>query len=235
MIHRLFVLMLVSVACAWAESEVVLLSPFQVTKAGESELPPITVRKTGDYLLLQLELTNDTRDPDKRRDEIYETIKGMLAQGGQVAKLEISTREMVLNAANYQTRLELSPEKSDTSKVELLLKLPLTGADDVSALTAQLRSFAKKIHVIGRTEVFPGEIGISVRTPERFRYEVIAKVAEDVKRLKELFGNGFEIIVRGLDQRLRWQRASISELELYLPYSYEVYPKDAEKMVVSEN
>lgn len=210
--------------------EVIVLSPFEVTRT--ESLPPIMIRKTADFLLLQVQVVNDTRDADKRREEIYATIKGIVAAAAKVKSLEISTREMTLTLQNYQVRLDEHSSKADTSTVELLFRLPLAPTDDVAGLTAQLRAFTGQVQVVGRSEVFPGEIGISVKTPERFRYEVIGHIAEDVGKVRQLFGGSFDLLVKGLDQRLQWRRVSISELEIYLPYSYEVLPNKALPMVV---
>lgn len=229
-------ILLILIALAYvarADDEVILLSPFSVASAKETS-PPVSIRKTGDYLLLQVNMVNDTRDPDKRRLEMYDTVKGIISAASEVSNLEVSTREMVLSLQNYQVRLEDQHDKADASSVELLFKLPLLPSDDVAALTSKLRQFSRKVQVVGRTEVFSGEIGISMKNPERFRYEVISKIAEDVKKLKGLFGDGFEILVKGLDQRLQWRRATISEIELYLPYSYEVLPSKAIPFVVNE-
>jgi hypothetical protein len=230
----LSLLLLAAAVVRGQDNDVVILSPFVVSTASES-IPPITLRKTADFLLLQVQITNDTRDEAKRRDEIYQTVKGIISDAAKVPALEITTREMVLTLQNYQVRLEESSSKADTSSVELLFRLPLKPADDVGALTTQLRQFSKRAVVTGRTEVFPGEIGISVRTPERFRYELIGQIAQDVKKLKELFGDSFDLLVKGLDQRLKWRRASVSELELYLPYSYEVLPSKTLPFVMHES
>jgi len=52
--------------------------------------------------------------------------------------------------------------------------------------------------------------------------------------MKDLFGDSFEIVVKGLDQRLEWKRKSVSELEFYLPYAYEVFPIKGGTMVMNE-
>lgn len=223
-------LFLSSVALRGQSDEVIVLSPFEVTVA--ERIPPITIRKTADFLLLQVQVVNDTRDPEKRRAEIYDTVRGIIAAAAQVKSLEISTREMTLNLQNFQVRLQENTSKADTSSVELLLRLPLTPADDVAAFTAQLRQFSSRVQVVGRSEVFPGEIGISVKTPERFRYEVVGHIAEDVTKVRQLFGASFDVMVKGLDQRLQWRRVSVSELEIYLPYSYETLPNKALPLIM---
>ncbi|MBK8478750.1 MAG: hypothetical protein IPL39_21450 [Opitutaceae bacterium] len=224
-------LVLCSALAKGQSDEVVILSPFEVVGPSD-RIPPVTIRKTADFLLLQVEIVNDTRDPERRRVEIYDTVKGVIAAATQVKALEISTREMGLNLQNYQVRLEEKAGKADTSSVELVFRLPLAASDDVAALTAQLRQFSTRVQMVGRSEVLPGEIGISVKAPERFRYELIGHVADDVQKMKQLFGGSFEILVKGLDQRLQWRRVSVSELELYLPYSYDVLPNKGIPMLV---
>lgn len=230
----IIVLALLFTARAGAQEEVILLQPFTVATEKQEVLPPITIRKTGDYLLLQVRIVNDTRDPDKRRAELYDTIKGIITAKDRVHLLEISTREMVLTQQNYAVRLSNEQAKADTSSVELLFRLPLSPSDDVGALTKQLREFSQATSGIGRTEIFPGEIGISVKNPERFRYELIGRIAEDVKKTKNLFGESFEIIVNGLDQRLKWRRTSTSELEFYLAYSYSVLPSKSIPLIIGD-
>jgi hypothetical protein len=83
----------------------------------------------------------------------------------------------------------------------------------------------------GRTEIFTGNLGLSIRNPEKYRYEVVQAVAEDVKKLREAFGDTFEIVVSGLDARLKWERSSVSEIELFLPYRYEVFPSKVSKAI----
>ncbi|ACB73644.1 hypothetical protein [Opitutus terrae] len=209
---------------ARAQDEVIVLSPFEISSARATEKPPIVVKKRADYLLLQISLVNDTREPERRRDEVYATLSGMVTGVPRGSKIELFTEEFTLNPGHYQIPLNDVSEKRDTSRVTLYAKIPLSESDDVGALAEALRSFVRSIRGDGRTEVFTGDLGLSIRNPERYRYDVIQAIAADVKRLREMFGEGFEIVVKGLDARLKWERSSVSEVELYLPFAYEVFP-----------
>lgn len=211
-------------AIAQAQDEVILLSPFEVSSTTATGKPPIVVKKRADFLLLQISLVNDTREPEQRREEVYSTLKAMVGDVPKGAKIELFTEEFTLTRESFQIPLVDVTEKRDTSRVTLYAKIPLTDADDVGGLSQTLRSYVRSIKGEGRTEVFAGDLGLSIRNPERYRYEVVQAVAADVKKLREAFGDAFEIVVTGLDRRLMWQRASISEVELYLPFAYEVFP-----------
>ena len=107
----------------------------------------------------------------------------------------------------------------------ILIMPPQQNASTSAALMSQLGS-------IGATSALSG--GLSIKNPEKYRYEVIRAIAADVQKLREAFGDTFEVTVKGLDARLRWQRSSVSEVELFLPFSYEVFPVKATKVVPLE-
>jgi hypothetical protein len=182
------------------------------------------VKRRADFLLLQITIVNDTREEERRRDEVYGTLRGMLTSIPADSKIELFTEEFTLTPSHFQIPLVDVADKRDASNVTLFAKVPLAEADDAGALADRLRAFVRSVKVQGRTEIFTGDIGLSIKNPERYRYEVVAAIAADVRKLRDAFGDTFEIIVRGLDARLQWQRSSAAEVELYLPFKYELFP-----------
>lgn len=219
---------------ARAQDEALVLSPFTVSSDKASTKPPVVLKRRADFLLLEISLVNDTREEEKRRDEVYATLKGMVAGIPKSSKIELFTEEFTLSSSHYQIPTIDVADKRDTSRLTLYAKVPLAESDDVGTLSDTLRAFVRSIHVEGRTEIFSGDLGLSIRNPEKYRYEVIQAIAADVRKLREAFGESFEITVKGLDGRLRWQRSSISEVELFLPFNYEVFPVKANKVMPIE-
>jgi hypothetical protein len=209
---------------AYAQEETIVLSPFVVSSDKVSTKPPVVLKRRADFLLLQISITNDTREEEKRRDEVYATLHGMVAGIPSDSKIELFTEEFTLTPTHFQIPLVDVAEKRDASTVTLYAKIPLADGDDAGALSEKLRAFVRSVKVEGRTEVFTGDIGLSIKNPEKYRYEVVQAIAADVKKLREAFGDAFEITVKGLDARLQWQRSSVSEVELFLPFKYEIYP-----------
>lgn len=219
---------------AQAQEEAIVLSPFEVSSPRATEKPPIVIKKRADFLLLQISLVNDTREPERRRDEVYNTLKTMIGSVPPGSKIELFTEEFTLTREHFQIPLVDVSEKRDTSRVTLYAKIPLSESDDVGARSEILRSYVRSIRGDGRTEAFTGDLGLSIKNPEKYRYEVIQAIAADVKRLREMFGDGFEITVKGLDSRLKWERSSVSDVELFLPFSYEVFPLKGGKVMLNE-
>ena len=213
-----------------AQDEALVLSPFTVSSDKASTKPPVVLKRRADFLLLQITIVNDTREEEKRRDEVYATLRGMIAGIPKDSKIELFTEEFTLSPTHYQLPLVEVADKRDTTNVTLFAKVPLVESDDAGVLADKLRVFVRSVKVQGRTEVFTGDIGLSIRNPEKYRYEVVQAIAADVKKLREAFGDSFEIIVKGLDARLQWQRSSVSEVELFLPFKYELFPVKMSKI-----
>jgi predicted PilT family ATPase len=95
--------------------------------------------------------------------------------------------------------------------------------DDVPAAIKNLTSFIKKAKISGRTEIeLEGDVGLSLVTPEKYRYEIIGKITEDAKKLRAAVGEKCRIEMSGLSNRVSWQRSDVSELTLYIPYQVQL-------------
>ena len=217
-----------------AQDEAIVLSPFSISSDKASTKPPVVLKRRADFLLLQITVLNDTREEEKRRDEVYATLRGMVASIPKGSKIELFTEEFALTSTHFQIPLVDVADKRDASNVTLYAKVPLTESDDAGVLAETLRAFVKSAKVVGRTEIFSGDIGLSIKNPEKYRYEVIQAIASDVKKLRDAFSDSFEITVKGLDARLQWQRSGVSEVELYLPFKYEIFPLKMPKIEVIE-
>jgi len=217
-----------------AQDEAIVLSPFTVSSDKASTKPPVVLKRRADFLLLQISIVNDTREEEKRREEVYATLRGMIVGIPPDSKIELFTEEFTLTSTHFQIPLADVADKRDASNVTLFAKVPLAEGDDAGVLAERLRRFVRSVKVEGRTEVFTGDIGLSIKNPEKYRYEVVEAIAADVKKLRTAFGDTFEIVVKGLDARLQWQRSSVAEVELFLPFKYELYPVKIAKILPIE-
>ncbi len=75
----------------------------------------------------------------------------------------------------------------------------------------------------GRTELEPeGDVGLSLVSPEKYRYAIIALITADAKKLHTAVGTQCRIRLSGLSNRVLWERSDVSELTLYIPYQVEL-------------
>ncbi len=186
--------------------------------------PPVSLKKTGDFLVLKVSIENDSRVHLNRRSEIHSTLKNIVAAADKSSRIKLHSGEHPIDMSNYRIKLQQGSKRADTSTADIFVKLPLRGNDDISKLTEELRSFISGATITGRTELFPGEVGLSIVDPEQYRYELITRIAEDTKKVANIFDGAYTI--NGLNKKMKTRRANITEIELYLNYNFEIIPKE---------
>ncbi len=184
--------------------------------------PPIALRKTGDFLVLRVKVENDSRDPEARKREMDETLLRLVKAAGLTGRFELHSGEYALTPKNHGLALSEDGSRPDTSYAHLFIKVPLAAEDDVPKLTQELQEFVTAAEVSGRTQLSPGKVGLSVVNPEQYRYELLELIAKDISRLSEIFGGAYGFEVKGLDRRLGVRRVSVTQVELYLKYSFSM-------------
>ena len=185
------------------------------------DTPAVSLTRPGDYLLLPITLTNDTRAEDGRRKEIYATIDRMVAAAGKRFTLVQSGEyPLEVTGGNSKVVLDKEAKRQDTTTVSLSIRASIGGdAKHAEELIASMREFVAKVERIGRTEIDAGkETAVSLTRPERFRYELIKAIAEDTGKVRGELGSGCKVNLEGLNSRIEWRRVSASELLLYIPY-----------------
>ncbi|MES2987105.1 MAG: TonB-dependent receptor [Pseudomonadota bacterium] len=191
--------------------------------------PALALRRTADFAVLQVKVTGDTRDPAKRREEIYAMIRGAITLA-QKSGVELATGETIvepLTLANYQSLILSDDDRDDTQAAGFLVKSALSQGGDPKAALERIARFVRDVPSVGRAEIkTQGEMTLSVVNPEQYRNQIIALVAADATGSAGKFGENYRVQVQGLDRRIQWGRASLSEVYLYLPISYVIVPKD---------
>jgi len=189
-------------------------------------MPAISIEKRADFLVQRVRLTNDTRAAEARREELYRTIRDLLADAAKQPGMALGYGDDFLipvTAKDYEIPLAAGHGRSDTSTTEFYIKRALGPADDVTAVLRSLRSFIEKARMNGRTEILPlGDVGLSVVNPDKYRYEIIEKIAADAKKLQAAVGPQCRVDIAGLSARVSWQRSDVSQLTLYIPYEVQL-------------
>lgn len=224
-------LLIVAWAAPWAAAQGVEEIVVTAARATESApLPGAYLKRSGDFVLLEVAVTNDTREKDARKSEIYETLRTALAAAKRDGSIELSVVDdaglvMPLKVDSASVILSAG-DRPDTSRTTISVKtrIPLENANG-SALIAKLKDFVSGIKPAGRTLLSPnGDVEISIVNPGQYRDRVIALFAEDVRKVTGAIGDEYKVIVRGIDRPIAWRRMGLLELALYIPYNYAVIP-----------
>lgn len=197
---------------------------------GEAPVPGTSLKRPGDFILLNVQVSNDSRDEKTRTNEIKDTLRAMLAAAGRDKSIELSVigdNDLVLPLRLDSATLELvKGKRADTSETTISVKTRIPAqVANTSALVAKLRDFARGIRPIGRTEIdADGEFVISIVNPQQYRDRVIELFAADVKKVTAALGADYKVVVRGIDRPIEWAREGMLDLTIYVPYRYDVLP-----------
>lgn len=190
-------------------------------------MPAVTISKPADFLVQEIRLINDSRAPDLRKKELIATIESMLKRAVSEKNVALSYGGdgflLPVNLTDESLEIIEDQKRSDTSSVDIYVKVTLAPGDDIKARIASLKKFIEGAQLAGRTEVEPLEdVGLSVVNPEKYRYDILAKIADENARLAKAMGEKCQVNVSGLEGRVRWERSELAELTLYIPYTVEI-------------
>jgi hypothetical protein len=213
-------------APAWAQVDEVVVTGARISGEDYSSIPAVVLQRRADFLVQRVRLTNDTRAEDARIRELHQTIRDMVSDAAKKPGIALSYGdEFLIPISAAATEVVLGPggKRPDTSSTSIYVKMALGEKEDVPAAIANLTAFIKKARISGRTEIEPeDDVGLSLVTPEKYRYEIITKITEDAKKLREAVGSKCRIQLSGLANRVSWQRSDVSELTLYIPYQVQL-------------
>lgn len=210
------------------------------SRSDEGGLPGTFLRKTGDFLLLQVNVRNDTREAAARKEEIYATLRNALANANKDGSIELSVideSDLVIPLKVDSATVVLSPgDRPDTSitRISVKTRIPPAGANG-QALISKLKDFTAGVKEVGRTKLeASGSVDISIVSPHRYREEIIGLYAADAKKVAAALGDDYRIVTTGIDRPVRWVRMGLLELALFVPYSYQVVPSSIHSVALSE-
>jgi hypothetical protein len=225
-----------------AMAALVLLAPVSIRAQAVEEVvvtgsrveggsvPGASLKRRGDYMLLDVLVMNDTRDKERRKNEIYETLRDALAAAKRDGSIELSVVNddgLVIPLKVDSATVVLQDGKlADTSRTTISVKTRIpTGEVSGQNLISKLKDFASALKIVGRTQLEPDvTVEISIVNPAQYRDEVVKLFAADVHSVTAALGDGYKVVVHGIDRPIRWVRVGLLDLQLYVPYSYDVIP-----------
>ncbi len=193
-----------------------------------NERPAVGLRRTADFLVQNVAIRGDTRDPKQRASEIRKMLNEAVRRAG-AAGVELAYGEYILTpltAANVE-ELTLSPDnRPDSQRVSFLVKAKLSDSQSGSVAQKRIADFIESVPENGRAQMDEmGDASLSVIGPDSYRLQITSAIAEDAKRLTAQMGENYAVEVEGLNKPVQWARSGPSEVFLFIPYKLTVLPR----------
>jgi hypothetical protein len=196
-----------------------------------SDAPGVTVVERADHLVAKVRVTCDTRDAQRRKDELRQTLKDMIAAAKRTDSISLGIGDEILYEFKESSvdKIIRADTRSDTSDAYVVVRTELSKSDTFEAATQRIRDFIAHTPMTGRTEI-PDELSfnLGLMRPERYRTELISKIAEDSKRTAALFGPTYQVRIEGLQRSIQWFQSGQLDLSLYISYGLVVSPNGAQ-------
>lgn len=209
-------------------SEIVVTGTRREADNYDASIPAIGLRRVADYAIQEVVVVGDTREQARRRDEIFQMIRGAIALAGKSSGIELATGEMIvepLTLDNYRNLPLQTDGRPDTDKTSFMVKTRLSANGDAKAALDRISAFIKSVPTVGRAEMrASGDLTLSIVSPDQYRGRIVDLVAADAHATAAKLGPDYAVEAKGLDRPVEWSRASLTEVFLYVPYSYVVVP-----------
>jgi len=231
MIHRVASVAVLALAfalpgAALGQMDEIVVTATRASGEDYSTIPAVTLQRRADFLVQRIRLVNDTRSEELRKSELYQTIRGLLSDSAKRPGIALSYGTdflLPITERNFEVPLDSGGKRSDTSSTTIYVKLALGATENVSPAMAGLAAFIKGARLVGRTEIAPeGDVSLSLVGPEKYRYQIISKIAEDARKLQATVAAKCRVHITGLAKRVSWQRSDLAELTLYIPYNVDL-------------
>lgn len=209
--------------------EVIVTAQRREADGYDEHVPVVGLRRTADFAVQEVAIVGDTRDAEKRQDEIYAMLRGAIELAAKRGGVELATGDTIvepLTLANYRGVVLAKDDRPETGKVSFLLKTRLTGGGDAKGAVDRIAAFIKAVQPVGRAEIREvDDLTLSVVKPDQYRAAIADLVTADARATAARMGSEYAVELKGIDRPVEWARASLTDVFLYVPYTYTVVPK----------
>jgi len=192
------------------------------------DMPAVGLRRTADFLVQEVTIRGDTRDPKQRAAEIRQMLTKAVQMAGQHG-VQLAFGDYILTPltmANLNEVTLRSDNRPDSQRIDFLVKAPLSGKEGGAAAEKRIETYVDAVPEAGRAQMDEsGDSSLSIVGPDQYRPQIAQRVMEDANALAARMGPAYGVTIEGLNMPVLWTRAGPSEVMLYIPYKLAIVPK----------
>lgn len=211
-----------------ASQEVVVTASRVQQDDYQRDMPAVGLRRTADFLVQEVVVRGDTRDPKQRAIEIRQMLQKAVQLAGKQG-VQLAFGDYILTPLTMDNLDEITltnDTRPDSQKIEFLVKAPLTGKESGAAAEKRIEDYVEAVPEVGRAQMdTSGDSSLSIVGPDNYRLQIADKIMEDARALSAKMGSDFAVTIEGLNMPVLWTRAGPSEVMLYIPYKLVIVPK----------
>lgn len=211
-----------------ASQEVVVTGSRVEQDSYERDMPAVGLRRTADFLVQEVVIRGDTRDPKLRGTEIRQMLARAVEMAGKHG-VQLAFGDYILTpltVANLDEVTLSNDNRPDSQKVEFLVKAPLGGKESGASAEKRIEAFVDAVPEVGRAQMdISGDSSLSIVGPDQYRLQIAESVMADARVLSDRMGAGYAVTIEGLNMPVLWTRAGPADVMLYIPYKLVIVPE----------
>lgn len=210
-------------------SQEIVVTGSRVEQDGyQRDMPAVGLRRTADFLVQEVAIRGDTRDPKQRAAEIRQMLARAVALADKHG-VQLAYGDYILTpltAANLDEVTLTNDNRPDSQRVSFLVKAPLGGKESGAAAEKRIETYVDAVPEVGRAQMdMGGDSSLSIVGPDQYRLQIADRVMADARALSDRMGAGYAVTIEGLNMPVLWTQAGPSEVMLYIPYKLVIVPK----------
>ncbi|WP_442680536.1 TonB-dependent receptor [Sphingomonas sp. ASY06-1R] len=211
-----------------AAQEIVVTGARAEQDGYQRDMPAVGLRRTADFLVQQVIIRGDTRDPKQRAVEIRQMLERAVQLAGKHG-VQLAYGDYILTPLTPDNldQITLSNDsRPDSQKISFLVKAQLGGKESGARAEKRIEYFVESVPEVGRAQMdMDDDSSLSIVGPDQYRAQIADKVMEDARMLSTKMGAGYAVSIEGLNMPVQWTQAGPAEVLLYIPYKLVIVPK----------
>ncbi|MEL7312566.1 MAG: hypothetical protein AAFN07_13725 [Pseudomonadota bacterium] len=218
---------------SWAQTETldeIIVTGSRIGGYDSEAVPVVHIKRRPDFMVVDAFVESDSRDATRRSREINKVLDSLAKRAKSTPNISLGLSrsfETDNDEIEYVVDFDLDAveirggSRVDTSRVTLVIKSPILESDtSPDEVYERIESFIDSIDVSGRAVVKDyGDVNYSLIGISQYREPLLKLIAEDAQRLREIFGENYQLSFSGLEEPVRWRISGAMQLSIYFPYS----------------
>jgi hypothetical protein len=180
-------------------------------------VPPTKLQMRADYVAVPVTIKSDAKDSLKRIDQVESTLRALSDRIKQHPDLAIRFGVVSLSPRE-DTKSFSSYQEYSSSSAQLYVLGPLKPDTTVFIVTKRIHQVVTAIPALDGAKVILGNTSLGMEDPERFRPQLLGRIAQSTADARKLLGASGQAEIEGLENPVTVMQLNESDVVLFLHY-----------------
>lgn len=192
---------------------------------GHWPVPHVSIARRADFGIVEVEIRDDTRAVDARRNELLEGLNRLDASARR-ANMTLAIVDDEIGVVRPYTQaaaihLMQPGSRVDSSLIAIRLRTAVVASDTLESIHDRVARLVDNTTKPGRVEMTVGDTDLSMVNLEQYREGMLRDILEEGRTLARRVG-GANVEIGGLEGQVGFKRSGELDLILFLPYTLAV-------------